>query len=474
MLLYELLTGMLPFNREKLKHLRQADPEQIYWIITAKEPPPPSKRMLHVGEEATKAALKRGTNVKFLIKRLRRELELIPLKAIRREPAQRYRTASELAADVSNYLQDQPLLAGFEYAYIAKWRMRRMLKRWYVTGPVISIVLLALFLPYIWMGQLTKKVSLDAGRARAEALMRRHFQIEKPGETTLPVLGSTGAVLDPNDTDIRWIRFSGNDDKPPVQLSSQQKEMIEALKIAEDRDDRLVLKKEQGRLWSNYIKVFKATDSCISCHNPQRWPLIAFSRNEPIGAVMIRRPAGEISTIALMNRICIIVAAFLAGLGVILTFHVIKEKSAPRLTTKLPHDSEISKVYFVVYLLTAIGLYFILPAARLIRAPYNYAGILLIVAGVGLNIWADRLFHKKGTPVKPIERASCLLEEGPFVFTRNPMYLGMAMILVGTAVVLGNIASFAAPVAFLITKKALEDTFGPEYLDYKKRVRRWL
>jgi protein-S-isoprenylcysteine O-methyltransferase Ste14 len=140
-------------------------------------------------------------------------------------------------------------------------------------------------------------------------------------------------------------------------------------------------------------------------------------------------------------------------------------------------------IYFVVYLLAAIGLHLILPAARLIRTPYNYAGILLIVAGVGLNIWADRLFHKKNTPVKPIERASCLLEEGPFAFTRNPMYLGMAMILVGTAIVLGNIASFVAPIAFLVTmqvvfigheEEALEETFGPEYLDYKKRVRRWL
>jgi signal transduction histidine kinase len=175
------------------------------------------------------------------------------------------------------------------------------------------------------MGQLTKKVSLDAGRARAEALMRRHFQIERPGETTLPVLGSTGSVLDPNNTDIRWIRFSGNDDKPPVQLSSQQKEMIEALKIAEDRDDRLVLKKEQGRLWSNYIKVFKATDSCISCHNPQR-SLSAFSRNEPIGAVIIRRPAGEISTIALMNRIWTAAAGLIAGVGAIVAFYMITQR----------------------------------------------------------------------------------------------------------------------------------------------------
>jgi len=64
---------------------------------------------------------------------------------------------------------------------------------------VILVLALALLLPYIWMGQLTKKASLDAGRAKAEMLMRRHFQLKDVSETALAALDNTGAVLDAND-----------------------------------------------------------------------------------------------------------------------------------------------------------------------------------------------------------------------------------------------------------------------------------
>jgi protein-S-isoprenylcysteine O-methyltransferase Ste14 len=139
--------------------------------------------------------------------------------------------------------------------------------------------------------------------------------------------------------------------------------------------------------------------------------------------------------------------------------------------------------YFFICLLLAIVLHFILPVKKLISTPYNYVGILLIGIGIWLNIWADRLFKNKNTTVKPFEKSSSLIEEGPFVFSRNPMYLGMVIILSGVAVLLGSIMPFIMPVAFFILisvafipqeEKALEETFGQSFIEYKKRVRCWL
>ncbi len=139
--------------------------------------------------------------------------------------------------------------------------------------------------------------------------------------------------------------------------------------------------------------------------------------------------------------------------------------------------------YFIIYLLLAIGLHFVPPITKLIYSPYNYIGILLIGIGIWLNIWADGLLKKNNTTVKPFEKSTCLIEEGPFLFSRHPMYLGMVAILSGVAALLGSITCFIAPVGFFITmdvvfipreERALEKTFGQKFLDYKKRVRRWL
>ncbi len=139
--------------------------------------------------------------------------------------------------------------------------------------------------------------------------------------------------------------------------------------------------------------------------------------------------------------------------------------------------------YFFIYLLLIIGLHFIVPIMQLIYAPSRFIGILLLGIGIWLNMWADGLFKKKNTTVKPFEKSSALILEGPFRFSRHPMYLGMVIALLGVAIILGSLITFLMPIAFFITmqivfirheEKALEQTFGQEYLDYKNRVRCWL
>ncbi len=109
--LYELLTGTLPFDSATL---REGGVDQIRHLLREEEPKTPSTRLTSLGQEATKVAQKRRTEVRMLAKRLHRELEWIPLKAMRKERARRYRSASELADDIGNYLTGAPLLAGPE------------------------------------------------------------------------------------------------------------------------------------------------------------------------------------------------------------------------------------------------------------------------------------------------------------------------------------------------------------------------
>ncbi len=190
---------------------------------------------------------------------------------------------------------------------------------------VVLVLMLALLLPYIWMGQLTKKAALDAGRAKTEMLLAQHFREKETSETALPALDNTGAVMDVNNPEMCWIRFTKENGKQLAALTEEQKEMIESLKAEQARDDNILLAKYDGILHSNYVRIFRATDSCISCHNPQG-SAGPFSQNQPIGAVVIQRPAADISRTVLLNRVWIIVAGLIAGAGAIVAFYMITQR----------------------------------------------------------------------------------------------------------------------------------------------------
>jgi len=108
-LLYVLLTGVLPFDTDSL---REGGIDHIRQVIRKSDPKTPSTRLTGLGEEAKRIAESRRTEVTTLTRRLHKELEWIPLKAMRKERSERYRSASELADDIENYLEGAPLLAG--------------------------------------------------------------------------------------------------------------------------------------------------------------------------------------------------------------------------------------------------------------------------------------------------------------------------------------------------------------------------
>lgn len=109
--LYQLLTGVLPFDSGTL---REGGMEHVRRVICEKDPKTPSTRLTGLGEEAEIVAQKRQTDVTSLTRRLHRELEWIPLKAMRKDRTRRYRSAAEFADDIENYLGGIPLIAGPE------------------------------------------------------------------------------------------------------------------------------------------------------------------------------------------------------------------------------------------------------------------------------------------------------------------------------------------------------------------------
>jgi protein-S-isoprenylcysteine O-methyltransferase Ste14 len=108
-----------------------------------------------------------------------------------------------------------------------------------------------------------------------------------------------------------------------------------------------------------------------------------------------------------------------------------------------------------------------------------------ILFGVGLGLIASAMvnFTRSGTTIRPDRASTSLVIAGPYKFTRNPMYVGMAIAYLGLAIADRSLASLILlPVVLLVIRRAviaheeafLERRFGCAYTDYKKKVRRWL
>ena len=128
-------------------------------------------------------------------------------------------------------------------------------------------------------------------------------------------------------------------------------------------------------------------------------------------------------------------------------------------------------------------LYLFIPIHQLLPYPWNATELIPLAIGAALNISADKAFKKTGTTVKPFEVSTTLVTSGVFRYSRNPMYLGMVMILTGVAFLLGALSPFIiTPIyaitmdrVFIVTEEQMLDThFGDQWQEYRNRVRRWL
>jgi protein-S-isoprenylcysteine O-methyltransferase Ste14 len=110
-------------------------------------------------------------------------------------------------------------------------------------------------------------------------------------------------------------------------------------------------------------------------------------------------------------------------------------------------------------------------------------GLLVSLAGVALIVWANVFFTRTGQDPIPWKPTPELIFQGPYRFTRNPMYVGMTLIALGFGIVLNNlwIVLFALPgllivhvIAVLPEERYLSEKFGEDYTQYRTQVRRYL
>jgi protein-S-isoprenylcysteine O-methyltransferase Ste14 len=110
-------------------------------------------------------------------------------------------------------------------------------------------------------------------------------------------------------------------------------------------------------------------------------------------------------------------------------------------------------------------------------------GLVIIAAGIALNIWSASLFERNAVVICPFSSTPVLVTCGPFVVSRHPMYLGLVAIALGLSLATGVLANVWSAVTLAIwlhyayvlpEERFLRDRFRTAYDEYSKRVPRWV
>jgi len=123
-----------------------------------------------------------------------------------------------------------------------------------------------------------------------------------------------------------------------------------------------------------------------------------------------------------------------------------------------------------------------LPLFQYIHEPVAYAGVVGVFLGIIMSAISAGMFKKAGTGIMPFDEATALVTNGFYRYTRNPMYVGMFLMLAGVAFLMGSIGAALPVLVFILIirnkfvvgeERFLEASFGQQYIDYKSTVRRW-
>jgi protein-S-isoprenylcysteine O-methyltransferase Ste14 len=142
----------------------------------------------------------------------------------------------------------------------------------------------------------------------------------------------------------------------------------------------------------------------------------------------------------------------------------------------------------IVALLVAVAMWAIALTAERVEMPVLVrvgATLAFAIVGVGIAVSGLIGFRSARTSVNPMkpEIASSLVTSGVYRFTRNPMYLGLCLLLVAWALFLSSLWAFGGPLLFILymnrfqiarEETALSAIFGEEFANYKAKVRRWI
>jgi protein-S-isoprenylcysteine O-methyltransferase Ste14 len=138
---------------------------------------------------------------------------------------------------------------------------------------------------------------------------------------------------------------------------------------------------------------------------------------------------------------------------------------------------------FVLPIVASLALEWLVPTSFVYGAFRWTLGVLSVVAGVALNVGGFVTQKRAGTDPIPFKPSTRIVAHGLYRFTRNPMYLGFAMCTLGLAILVDSAwMLLAVPIGLILIDRVvitreeryLERKFGETYLDYKRRVRRWI
>ena len=143
----------------------------------------------------------------------------------------------------------------------------------------------------------------------------------------------------------------------------------------------------------------------------------------------------------------------------------------------------IPPTYLYISIVIIGIIYFLFPSFELIKYPFNLIGIIFLLLGGMLGGKSAKTLKKHDTPVHFKDKSTTVVQVGFYKYSRNPMYLGVMLLLVGLSMLSKNILSFIAPVFWCLIvnfkfipaeEKKMEDALGNKYLNYKSKVRKWV
>jgi len=143
----------------------------------------------------------------------------------------------------------------------------------------------------------------------------------------------------------------------------------------------------------------------------------------------------------------------------------------------------VPPVYFLASIMASVYVDRYAPVWASADSPDNWRGASVSIGGLVLAIAGNRTCVRNETALRPFTKSTALVQSGVFKVSRNPMYLGMTLVLLGGSIYLGSLSAlltvplFPLLIQWLFIRKEeelLTETFGQAYLDYKAKVRRWL
>jgi signal transduction histidine kinase len=191
-------------------------------------------------------------------------------------------------------------------------------------GAMLFTLVLALSIPYFWMGKLTQKNALDAGRAVSESVFERHFRQDSPKEGGPPLLSHLGRPGDPNEFVVRWIRLDQGSGVLET-LTETQRGKLAQIQEDDHLQDLAWIDKDSRPIRHEYLRLVRARETCLQCHTSEG-SAIPFNKKQQVGVLAVRMFPREMARTILMNRLCVIFAGLIAATGAIIAFYMITQR----------------------------------------------------------------------------------------------------------------------------------------------------